>query len=82
MSIGSLQSGIATQLAKSVGVEPDEVRCEGGLDGVVGATQTGAVSKGGSWLPLTVRVTNVQGTEIDIAVSVGHTLVPEPRRLA
>ncbi|WP_019816243.1 DUF4333 domain-containing protein [Saccharomonospora saliphila] len=73
MSRGNLERSAIADLERSVGQRPDEVTCDGDLEGTVGATQRCRLAVGSDRLGFTVTVTGVDGRDIRYEIQIDQT---------
>ncbi|MBV9515775.1 MAG: DUF4333 domain-containing protein [Mycobacteriaceae bacterium] len=66
---GDVVQAISNWAAPQLGHQPESVNCPGNLIGVVGVTMTCQLVDGGDTVPISVKVTSVDGTNVhyDIA---------------
>lgn len=74
----SLEQQIHQQLTEEIGQEPDEIRCAGPLPGEENASVDCALRAGDEWLPIEVKTTEVDGSDIYFDAQVGETTIAEP----
>lgn len=72
-----LENQAIDSLTEEVGQRPDTVRCNGGIDAKVGATQRCILTAGGGKVGLTATVTSVGGGKVDIDFQVDDTPIQE-----
>ena len=65
-----------SNIRSSAGHAPDEVRCQGVL--VIGGTQSCAMRKSDTWLPIEVTGTETAEGTIKPATEVRSTAIPAP----
>ncbi len=65
-----VEEQISTQLAEQVGEEPDSVDCPGDLDAKVDTVMECTLTAGEDELPVTVTVTEVDGSDVSFDIEV------------
>ncbi|MFT4199277.1 DUF4333 domain-containing protein [Gordonia sp. (in: high G+C Gram-positive bacteria)] len=73
--VEQLQTKVKESISEKVGKQPDEVKCKGGLEFLVGAKQECALRVGQSWLPVDVTATDTEG---NFDAQVGKDKIPAP----
>ena len=77
VSQSKLEDEISSQLEKQVGTAPDKVECPGSLTGEVGETQRCTLTAGTDTLGVDVKVTSVDGEDVNFDIEVDDEVQQE-----